>query len=139
MVNFENDPNIEKAISSSWAHWLYIHFVGEWYTEWPFRFKFNPFHSFSDRVNIDYKGQRFRVIQNLSDSIGFKSIRSWKLNYTIMISQLYDHVKKLNLPKYTIKKIEVYDLKKVRDHRFELSIMAESSRSWLRVYDLDWK
>ena len=54
MMIFENDPNIEKAISSSWAHWLYIHFVGEWYTEW-------PFHSFSDRVNIDYKGQRFRV------------------------------------------------------------------------------
>ena len=63
MMIFENDPNIEKAISSSWAHWLYIHLVGEWYTEWPFHFNLDPFHSFSDRVNIDYKGQCFRAIQ----------------------------------------------------------------------------
>ena len=61
MMIFENDPNIEKAISSSWAHWLYIHFVGEWYTEWPFHFDLDPFHSFSHGVNIDFKGQRFRV------------------------------------------------------------------------------
>ena len=72
MIIFENDPNIEKPISSSWAHWLYIHLVGEWYTEWPFHFNLNPFHSFSDRVNIDYKGQRFRVTQKLGWRIGWR-------------------------------------------------------------------
>ena len=53
----------KKTISSSWAHWLYIHLVSEWYTEWPFHSDLDPFHSFSDRVNIDYKGQCFRAIQ----------------------------------------------------------------------------